>query len=44
MFEITYQGLFVFITLAWIAVRVFCNSKNKKADWKQEAKLLTVYI
>ena len=44
MFEITYQGLFVFITLAWIAVRVFCNRKNKKADWKQEAKLLTVYI
>ena len=44
MFEITYQGLFVFITLAWIAVRGFCNSKNKKADWKQEAKLLTVYI
>ena len=44
MFEITYQGLFIFITFAWIAVRVFCNSKNKKADWKQEAKLLTVYI
>ena len=44
MFEITYQGLFVFITLAWFSVRVICNIKNKKADWKQEVKLLTVYI
>ena len=44
MFEITYQGLFIFITLAWIAVRAICNIKKKKADWKQEVKLLTVYI
>ena len=44
MFEITYKGLFVFITLAWIAARAICGIKNKKADWKYEAKLLTVYI
>jgi len=44
MFEITYKGLFIFITLAWIATRVICGIRNKKADWKYEAKLLTVYI
>ena len=44
MFEITYKGLFIFITLAWIVARVICGIKNKKADWKYEAKLLTVYI
>ena len=44
MFEITYQGLFIFITLAWLAVRAFCDIKKKKVDWKQEVKLLTVYI
>ncbi len=44
MFEITYQALFIFITLAWIAIRIICGIRNKKADWKYEAKLLTVYI
>ena len=44
MFEITYKGLFIFITLAWIAARAVCGIKNRKADWKYEAKLLTVYI
>ena len=44
MVEITYKGLFVFITLAWIATRAICGIKNKKVDWKYEAKLLTVYI
>ena len=44
MFEITYKGLFIFITLAWIAARAICGIRNKKADWKYEAKLLTVYI
>ena len=44
MFEITYKGLFLFITLAWIVVRVFCSIRKGKADWKQEAKLLLVYI
>ena len=43
MFEITYKGLFIFITLAWIVTRAICGIKNKKADWKYEAKLLTVY-
>ena len=44
MFEITYKGLFIFITLAWIATRAICGIKNKKVDWKYEAKLLAVYI
>ena len=44
MFEITYKGLFILITLAWIAARAICGIRNKKADWKYEAKLLTVYI
>ena len=44
MFEITYKGLFIFITLVWIVIRVICGIRNKKVDWKHEAKLLTVYI
>ena len=44
MFEITYTGVFIFITLAWIVTRVICGIRNKKVDWKYEAKLLTVYI
>lgn len=44
MFEITYQGLLIFITAIWIAVRIICGIKTKKVDWKQELKLLTVYI
>lgn len=44
MFEITYTGIFVLITLAWGATRVFCGVKNHNVDWKYEAKLLTVYI
>ena len=44
MLEITYTGMFLFITLAWIAVRVFFGIRNGRADWKQEAKLLLVYI
>lgn len=44
MFEITYTGVLVFITLAWIATRAICVGRNKKVDWKYEAKLLTVYI
>ena len=44
MFEITYKGLFVFITLAWILARAICGIKNRKVHWKHEAKMLTVYI
>ena len=44
MFEITYKGLFIVITLAWIVTRAICGIKNMKVDWKYEAKLLTVYI
>ena len=44
MFEITYKGLFVFITLVWVTTRVICGIRNQKVDWKHEGKLLTVYI
>ena len=44
MLEITYKGLFLFLTLAWIAVRVILAWRRGSADWKREAKLLTVYI
>ena len=44
MFEITYKGLFIFITLAWVATRAICGMRNHKVDWMYEAKLLTVYI
>ena len=33
-----------FITLAWIVARGICAIRNKKVNWKYEAKLLTVYI
>ena len=44
MLEITYTGLLIFITLAWTVTRAVCGIKNRKADWKHEAKLLTVYV
>ena len=44
MFEITYTGVFVFITFVWIMVRIICGMKKHKVDWRFEAKLLTVYI
>lgn len=44
MFEITYLGLFLFITLSWIAVRVFRGVRYRQVNWKYEAKLLLVYI
>ena len=44
MFEITYKGLFIFITLAWVATRIICGIRNQKVDWKHEGRLLTVYI
>ena len=44
MFEITYKGLFIFITLIWIVLRGIRSIKIKKVDWKYEMKLLTVYI
>ena len=44
MFEITFEGLWIFITLGWIAARAICALKNRKFDWKQELKLLLVYV
>ena len=44
MIEITYTGIFIFISLAWIGIRAICAIKKHKVDWKYEAKLLTIYI
>lgn len=44
MFEITCPGLFIFITLAWIAVRAYFGIRSGQVDWKREAKLILVYI
>ena len=44
MLEITYRGMFLFITLAWIAVRVFYCVRDGRVDRKHEVKLLLVYI
>ena len=44
MLEITYKGMFLFITLAWVAVRAFFGIRNSRVDWKNEIKLLLVYI
>ena len=44
MFEITYTGLFIFITLAWVVARTINGMRKRKVNWKYEAKLLTVYI
>ena len=32
MLEITYIGVLVFITLAWIVTRVICGIRNKKVE------------
>ena len=44
MLEITYKGMFLFITLAWVAVRAFFGIRNGRVDWKNEIKLILVYI
>lgn len=44
MFEITYLGVFIFVTLAWVVTRVILGIINHKVDWKYEMKLLTMYI
>ena len=44
MLEITCKGMFLFITLAWMAVRGFFVIRKGLVDWKQEAKLILVYI
>ena len=44
MIEITYAGIFAFISLMWIVARVICGLKRHNVNWKYEAKLLTVYI
>ena len=43
MLEITYAGLFIFITSIWVVARAVGCIRNRKVNWKYEAKLLTVY-
>ena len=44
MFEITYGGMFLFISLAWVLGAGVRSIRRGRVDWKREAKLLTVYI
>ena len=44
MFEITYGGMFLFISLAWVLGAGVRSLRRGRVDWKREAKLLTVYI
>ncbi len=44
MTEITYVGVFVFITVLWVIVRVIVAVKERRFDVRREAMLLTVYI
>ena len=43
-FFISYGMLVIFITICFVLVRVTCAAVRKKIDWKQECKLLTVYV
>ena len=36
MFEITYTGVFIFITLAWVIIRIIFGIMSHKVDWKYE--------
>ena len=44
MFEITYGGMFLFITLAWVLGAGIRSLRRSRVDWKREARLLTVYV
>ena len=34
----------IFITVLWGIIRAFFRIKNRRIDWKREAKLLLVYV
>ena len=36
MIEITYAGIFAFISLMWIVARVICGLKRHNVNWKYE--------
>lgn len=44
MIEISYEVVFIAITLLWVLLRVFFNIKKGKADLKYEAQLISLYI
>ena len=44
MIAITYLGMFIFITVVWVLLRLFFAIKNKEFNTKYELKLLLVYI
>lgn len=44
MIEISYLQMLIFISAAWILVRVICWFRARNVDWKREALLMLVYI
>lgn len=43
-FEITYWGMFAVITVIWVLVRAVVALSKKNFSWKEELKMLLVYI
>lgn len=43
MIQITYLGMFTFITICWIVARIICARVNKSVNIRYELKLLTIY-
>ena len=44
MIQITYLGMFVFITLCWIVARFVSARVSGSVDIKKELRLLTLYV
>ena len=44
MIEISYQTMFIAISVIWCINRIIVNWKHKQFDWKRELQLLLVYI
>ncbi len=43
MIEITFPSVLILITAVWLLIRTAAAVRNRKVNWRQEAKLLTVY-
>ena len=41
--SLTYGQVMIFVTILWIIYRVIAAFRNKRVDWKNECKILTVY-
>lgn len=44
MIEITFLQMIIFITTAWVLVRIICNVRNRSFSAKHEPLLLLVYL